>query len=393
MNEHFPDDISHAQRWRLVLGGGAADGTGVSLPAELGGLDQCLEMVYGAGEDGAPRAGLGASSPKVARWLGDIRKYFPSSVVRVMQQDAIQRLGLDRLLLEPEILESVEPDVHLIATLISLKHVIPAKTKATARLVVSRVVEDMLRRLEQPMRQAVAGALNRAVRNRRPKLAEIDWGRTIRANLKNYLPEHKTIVPEIRIGYGRKRAALRDIVLCVDQSGSMASSVVYSSIFAAVMASLPALATRLVVFDTSVVDLSAELQGDPVDILFGVQLGGGTDINRALAYCQGLITRPEDTIFVIVSDLMEGGKTDEMRKRAASMVASGVNCIALLALSDDGAAYYDHDNAAYFAGLGIPTFACTPDRFPELMATAIARRDVQDWAATHDITTQRSGAG
>ncbi len=388
---NLPDDISREQRWRLILGGGAADGTGVALPAELGALDQCLEMVYG-GEDGAPRGGTGASSPRVARWLGDIRTYFPSSVVRVMQQDAIKRLGLDRLLLEPEILESIEPDVHLIATLITLKHVIPAKTKATARLVVNRVVEDMLRRLEQPMRQAVAGALNRAVRNRRPRLREIDWARTIRANMKNYLPEYKTIVPEVRIGFGRKRAALRDIVLCVDQSGSMAASVVYSSIFAAVMASLPALATRLVVFDTAVVDLSAELQGDPVDILFGAQLGGGTDINRALAYCQGLITRPDDTIFVLISDLAEGGKVDEMRKRAASLVASGVNCIALLALSDDGAAYYDHDNAAYFAALGIPTFACTPDRFPELMATAIARHDIQEWAARNDVTVTRSAA-
>lgn len=385
-----PQHTTREQRWRLILGGGPADGTGVSLPGELVELDQCLDMVYGANEDGTPRGGSGASSPKVARWLGDIRKYFPSSVVRVMQQDAIKRLGLDRLLLEPEILETVEPDVHLIATLISLKNVIPSKTKATARLVVQRVVQEMLPRLEQPMRQAVAGALNRAVRNRRPKLREIDWNRTIRANMKNYLPQHRTIVPEIRIGYGRKRAALRDVVLCVDQSGSMASSVVYSSIFAAVMASLPALATRLVVFDTSVVDLSAELQGDPVDILFGVQLGGGTDINRALSYCQGLITRPEDTIFVLVSDLAEGGNTEEMRKRAATLVASGVNCIALLALSDDGAAYYDHANAAHFAALGIPTFACTPDRFPELMATAIARRDVSEWAAVNDMTTSRA---
>jgi hypothetical protein len=371
------EKLIREERWRLILGGGQADGTGIALSGELLDLDQCLEMVYTADAEGGPRAGTGASSPKVARWLGDIRKFFPTSVVRVMQQDAIKRLGLDRLLLEPEILATVEPDVHLIATLITLKNVIPAKTKATARLVVNRVVEEMLRRLEQPMRQAVAGALNRAARNRRPKLREIDWHRTIRANMKNYLPEQKTVIPEIRIGFGRKRAALRDIVLCVDQSGSMATSVVYSSIFAAVMASLPALATRLVVFDTAVVDLSDELQGDPVDVLFGVQLGGGTDINRALAYCQGLI-----------SDLAEGGNAEEMLKRAANLVASGVNCIALLALSDDGAAYYDHHNAARFAALGIPAFACTPDLFPELMATAIARRDIHEWAATNEIVTK-----
>lgn len=385
---HESETTTREQRWRLILGA-AADNSGASLDGALVELEQCLAMLYDDGEAGGTRGGLGASSPKVARWLGDIRNYFPASVVRVMQQDAIKRLGLDQLLLEPEILENIEPDVHLVATLISLKNVIPAKTKATARLVINRVVEAMLQRLEQPMRQAVAGALNRATRNRRPRLREIDWHRTIRANMKNYLPEHNTIVPEIRIGYGRKRVALRDIVLCVDQSGSMAASVVYSSIFAAVMASLPALSTRLVLFDTAVVDLSEELHGDPVDVLFGVQLGGGTDINRALGYCQGLINRPQETIFVLISDLMEGGNNAEMLKRAAALVASGVNCIALLALNDDGAPYYDRDNAARFAALGIPTFACTPDIFPELMAAAITRRDISEWATNQDLATAR----
>ncbi len=302
----------------------------------------------------------------------------------------MQRLGLDQLLLEPEILETIEPDVHLVATLITLKNVIPAKTKATARQVVAKVVEELLRRLQSPMHQAVPGALNRAVRNRRPKLREIDWNRTIRANLKNYLPEERTIIPEVRIGYGRKRASLRDVVLCVDQSGSMASSVIYSGIFAAVMASLPAVATRLVVFDTAVVDLSDELHDDPVDLLFGVQLGGGTDINRALAYCQGLIERPEDTIFVLISDLYEGGNQQEMLTRVADMVGAGIQCVALLALSDDGAPFYDHEMAATYASLGVPTFACTPDKFPELMAAAIARRDLNDWAAVEGIVTSRA---
>ncbi len=381
-------DTNREQRWRLILGGGEADGVGIDLSAELLAWDNCLEMVYGAGKE---RGGSGASSPKVARWLGEIRQYFPTSVVRVMQQDAIKRLGLDQLLLEPEILDTIVPDVHLVATLVTLKHVIPAKSKAAARAVVNQVVEQLIRRLEQPMRQAVTGALNRAVRNRRPRLREIDWPRTIRANLKNYLPSHKTIVPETRIGYGRKRSSLRDVVLCVDQSGSMASSVVYSSIFAAVMAALPALSTRLVVFDTAVVDLTDELHDDPVDLLFGVQLGGGTDINRALGYCQGLITRPQDTILVLISDLYEGGKADEMIKRAAGLVQAGVQCVALCALSDDGAPAYDHHVASQFASLGIPTFACTPDQFPDLMATALNRGDLNAWAAAQGIVTARGG--
>ncbi|NEV64543.1 VWA domain-containing protein [Thiorhodococcus minor] len=377
------------RRWRLILGGEQADGIGSTLQGEDVRIDQCLSAVYGQSKR---RGSLAGSSPNLARWLGDIRQYFPSSVVQVMQKDAIERLGLEQLLLEPEVLDAVEADVHLVATLITLKHLVPARTKDTARQVVRRVVDDLMRRLEQPMRQAVSGALNRAIRNRRPRLNEIDWHRTIKANLKHYQPEHRTIVPEVRIGFGRKRSSLRDVVLCVDQSGSMATSVVYSSIFAAVMASLPALSTRLVVFDTAVVDLSDALHEDPVDLLFGVQLGGGTDINRALAYSQELIRRPDETIFVLISDLYEGGDETDMLKRAASIKASGTEFITLLALSDEGAPFYDHRMAAQYAAMGIPAFACTPDQFPALMAAAISREDITAWAAREEIVTARGRA-
>lgn len=371
------------RRWRLILGGDEADGTGLSLTGADLAMDNCLSALYDQQERSG---GLGSSSPRVARWLGDIRTYFPSSVVRVMQQDALERLNLRQMLLQPEMLEAVEPDVHLVATLISLSSVMPNKTKETARIVVRRVVEELERKLANPLRQAILGSLNRAVRNRRPRHNEIDWNRTIRANLKHYQPEYQTIIPETRIGYGRntKRNSLRDIILCIDQSGSMATSLVYSSVFGAVMASLPSVQTKMVVFDTAVVDLTEELN-DPVDLLFGTQLGGGTDINLALNYCQGLVQKPQDTILVLISDLFEGGNQQEMLKRAASIVASGVQMIALLALSDKGAPSYDHHVAAAFAGLGIASFACTPDLFPDLMAAAINRQDMAQWAATHDI--------
>jgi Mg-chelatase subunit ChlD len=372
------------RRWRLILGGDENDGTGRGLSGADLAMDRALAALY----DSDRKGGLGSSAPSVARWLGDVREYFPSSVVRVMQQDALERLDLRRMLLEPEMLEAVEPDVHLVADLLSLGGVMPAKTKETARIVVRRVVEELQRRLAEPLRQAVVGSLNRAARNRRPRHNEIDWPRTIRANLKHYQPEYKTIIPETRIGYGRKRSALRDIILCVDQSGSMATSVVYSGVFGAVLASLPSVRTQMVVFDTAVVDLTAELS-DPVELLFGAQLGGGTDINRALGYCQGLVRQPHDTILVLISDLFEGGNQQEMLKRAAALVGAGVQFIALLALNDDGAPGYDHGVAAAFAGFGIPSFACTPDLFPELMAAAINRQDITQWAASREIVTSR----
>jgi len=367
------------RRWRLVLGGDA-DGTGYGLSGTDAAMDAALSALYNR-EEGERGAGLGASAPRVARWLGDIRSYFPSTVVQVMQKDALRRLNLTRLLLEPEMLEAVEPDVHLVGTLLSLNRVMPEKARESARAVVRKVVDELERRLAQRTRTAVTGALDRAARTHRPRrVAEIDWDRTIRANLRNYLPEAGTVVPDRLVGYARRQRAMqREVVLCVDQSGSMAASVVYSGVFAAALASVRSLKTSLVVFDTSVVDLTAHLH-DPVEVLFGTQLGGGTDINRALAYAEGLITRPSDSILILISDLHEGGVREEMLRRMAAMTASGVQVIVLLALSDEGQPSYDHDNAAALAALNIPAFACTPDAFPDLMAAAVERRDVAAWA-------------
>lgn len=375
-----------SRRWRLVLGGAAEESLG-ELSGNEAAMDAALAALYDSGSAGdgeGPRrqrsAGLGASAPQVARWLGDIREYFPSTVVQIMQSDAIERLNLTSLLLEPEMLDAVEPDVHLVGTLLSLNRVMPDQTKDVARQVVRKVVDDLERRIANKTKAAVTGALNRATRINRPRHADIDWDRTIRANLKHYQPEYRTIVPERLIGYGRRTTAVqRDVILCVDQSGSMAASVVYSGVFAAVLASMRSIRTSLVVFDTAVVDLTDQLH-DPVEVLFGTQLGGGTDINRAIAYCQELVTRPRDSIFVLISDLYEGGVRDEMLRRVAALVEAGVQVVVLLALSDEGAPAYDHDNAAALASLGVPAFACTPDAFPELMAAAIERRDLRAFA-------------
>ncbi|MFD5026526.1 VWA domain-containing protein [Streptomyces sp. NPDC058373] len=374
-------DEERLRRWRMVLGGGPADGTGYVPAGNDAAMDKALAALYGRAEDrngrlkpGSERAGgLGGSAPSVARWLGDIRTYFPSSVVQVMQRDAIDRLGLSALLLEPEMLEAVEADVHLVGTLLSLNKAMPEETKETARAVVRKVVEELEKRLASRTRTALTGALDRSARISRPRHHDIDWNRTIAANLRHYLPEYRTIVPERLIGYGRaSQAVKKEVVLCIDQSGSMAASVVYASVFGAVLASMRSIATRLVVFDTAVVDLTDKLD-DPVDVLFGTQLGGGTDINRALAYCQSKITRPADTVVVLISDLYEGGIKDEMLKRVAAMKAAGVQFVTLLALSDEGAPSYDREHAAALAALGAPAFACTPDLFPDVMAAALEK--------------------
>jgi len=372
------------RRWRLVLGGGEADATGVELADADLKRDRALERLY----DSDRQAGLGGSSPSVVRWLGDIRSYFPSSVVAVMQHDALERLGLRRMLLEPELLDAVQPDLELATELVALGSVMPAESRDTARQVVRKVVDDIERRISNPLRQAVTGALNRATVTRRPRYRDVDWDRTIRRNLRHYQPEYRTVIPETLLGHARRQSALRDVVIAVDQSGSMAASVVYASVFAAVMASIRAVDTKLVVFDTSVVDLT-DLLADPIEVLFGTQLGGGTDINRAVGYCQGLVRRPTDTIFVLISDLFEGGVEAELLRRVSELLSAGVTVVALLALSDRGAPGFNHELAGRLSALGAPAFACTPDHFPGLMATAIERRDVARWASEQGIAVER----
>ncbi len=368
------------RKWRLILGNQANPADDIPLDGENRRMDQILEALY----DTERKGGLGNSSPNVNTWLGDIRKYFPKSVVQIIQKDALERIGLQQMLLEPELLESAEPDINLAATILSLNKVMPEKTKATARLVVQKVVEEIEKKIKSPMQEAINGALSRAIRNRRPKHSEIDWNRTILKNLKTYQQDLNTIIPEHLIGFGKKSQSLKNVILLVDQSGSMAASMVYAGIFGAVMASLRSLKTHMVVFDTAVVDLTEELD-DPVELLFSTQLGGGTDINKALIYAEKLISNPAETILILISDLFEGGNENEMMKRIGSIKASGVSFITLLALNDQGAPSFDKSNAGKLANLDIPSFACTPNKFPDLIASAIKKESINNWMARNEI--------
>ncbi len=394
------------RRWRLLLGAAAdeplgtgaapgAPGTGPGTapgPAGLGREDRAVDAALAGlydGDGSRRAAGLGRSAPRVARWLGDIRGYFPSSVVQVLQRDAVDRLGLGELLLEPELLATVQPDVHLVATLVALGRVLPERTRETAREVVRTVVEQIERRLADRTRAAVTGALDRSSRTHRPRPGDIDWNRTVAANLRHYLPEHRTVVPERLVGHARRsRIVAKDVVVAVDQSASMAESVVHASVLAAVLAGIRTLRTSLVVFDTAVVDLTDRLE-DPVEVLFGCRLGGGTDIEAAVGYCATLVTRPADTVLLLVTDLFEGGDAGTLLRRLGRLRAAGVTVVVLLALSDAGAPAHDHELAAAVAELGIPAFACTPDAFPDLLAVALERGDVGRWASAAQLAARQ----
>ena len=376
------------RRWRLALGG-----EDDQLSADDQRLSEALSMLYGDGEDAegdgkkGKRVGQGYSQPKVSKWMGDIREFFPAPVVQVVQKDAFERLGLQQMLMEPEFLEAVEANVGLVANLISLRKVMPDKIKDTARTVIAKVVAELVARLDRKTSEALRGAVDRSKRTSRPRFADIDWPRTIQKNLHTYQPDQQTVIPERLVGFMRKQRRIVDldeVILCVDQSGSMGTSVVYASIFSAVMASLPVVKTKLICYDTEVVDWTEDL-ADPVEVLFGVQLGGGNDTNKALAYCADRIEQPTKAHLVLISDLYEGPGAKEMVARLAKLKALGVNVIVLLALSDEGRPSYDAQVAEEIAAHGAPVFACTPDQFPDLMAAALRRDDLHNWAAASDI--------
>jgi Mg-chelatase subunit ChlD len=382
-------DSERERRWRLAVGTDEE-----ALGESDRRLSAALTALYGNGDEKKKgRGGLGRSSPRaIAHWIGDIRSFFPQQVVQIVQKDAFERLGLKQMLMEPEFLAAVEKNVNLVADLVSLRGVMPDKTKEMARQIIGEIVAQLMERLQQKTAEAIRGALDRSKRTHRPRQRDIDWPRTIGANLRHYQPEYKTIVPEKLIGFMRRQRRLADldeVVLCVDQSGSMASSVIYASIFAAVMASLPVIRTKLVCFDTAIADLTDDL-ADPVEVLFGIQLGGGTDINQAVAYCAERIERPGKAHFVLITDLYEGGNEGDMLRRLAALARSGVNIVVLLALTDQGRPGYSESTAAKVATLGIPAFACTPDLFPDMMAAALRRENVAAWAAAADIEVARS---
>jgi hypothetical protein len=388
-----PHDLDSADRdallrWRLALGpraenvsptfgighlGGAAGELDLDVK-RLGELDDALSFVYDGDEKSAS---LARSKPYIPKWLASLRDFFRQDVIALVQKDAIELKGLTQLLFEPETLPLLEKNVDLVATLLSAKGLIPDRAREIARQIVREVVDDVRKQLETSMRTAVLGAVRRDRTSPLKLIRNIDWKRTIRSNLKGWDVANRRLVPErFHFWANQRRRHEWDVCILVDQSGSMAESVVYSSIMAAIFASIDVLQTKLLFFDTEVVDVTPLLD-DPVDVLFTAQLGGGTDINRAVAYAQqNFIVRPEKTLFLLISDLYEGGNREELIGRMRQLAEARVKALCLLALSDGGKPSYDHDLARTLGDLGIPCFGCTPKLLAEVVSHVMKGQDL-----------------
>jgi hypothetical protein len=341
------------------------------------GIDEALSFIY---EDGSKGASLDGSSPyldkNLATWLQDIRKFFPTDSVALIQKDAIERKDLKALLFEPETLPFLEKNIDLVSALLHYKDLIPDKAKDVARQLVQEIVEEIKKRLENEVRQTIIGAVRRNRHSVVPVYPNIDWKTTIHRNLKHYNADLEMIIPE-RFYFWANQIKLYEwnIILAVDQSGSMGTSIIYSSILGAILASINVVKTHLIFFDTEVVDMTPHLH-DPVDILFGARLGGGTDIAKAVAYAAGLVENPGKTIFIVITDLYEGGKDNVLLHQFEALVESHVKTLCLLALTDDGKVSYDHNMAKKVAAMGVHTFGCTPQKLITILEHIIKGQEI-----------------
>jgi Mg-chelatase subunit ChlD len=376
-------DKDQLLRWRLILGRYAQNRIQPAMSRTATRMEAALDFLYGREYqgrgirgrdrvDGVKRPGsLDGSQLNVPEWISEVRRLFPKETHKVVEKHALERYGLSELVTDPKTLESLEPNQDLLKMMLQFKGRMKADVLNTARKVVRKIVEELKEKLSREIRQSFSGKLNRFRHSPLPVSQNFDWKGTIRQNLKNWQTEKKRLVLEQVKFFSRKKRQLPwRIVLCVDQSGSMVDSVIHSAVLAGIMAGLPAMDVKLVVFDTSVVDLS-EYVDDPVEVLMSVQLGGGTDIGQALCYCEKLIEFPHRTILALISDFCEGAPPSRMYSAVKRLKESGVVLIGLAALDSEASPFFDEAIGARLAALGMDITASTPKRFAQWIARQI----------------------
>jgi Mg-chelatase subunit ChlD len=367
-------------RWRLVLGRYSDRRLmgGQGLGGQHGRMDQALEYLYGreyrqrgVREDVAPGS-LAPSQLTLTTWLSEVRELFPNDTAEVIEKHALDRYGLTELITDPKTLERLQPNQDLLRMLLTLRGHLKGEVLHTARRIIRQVVEEIKSRLESEVRQVLAGRLNRFRHSPLAMLQNFDAGGTVRRNLKHFNRDRQQLVVEQLLFFERNNRRLPwDIVLCIDQSGSMADSVIHSAVMAGILAGLPAFRVKLVVFDTAVVDLSGHAD-DPVEILMSVQLGGGTDIGQAVRYCTQLVENPHRTVLVLVTDFCEGAPPGELVRAVKKLAEARVKLLGLAALDSVAQPVYDRAMAERLAACGMEIAALTPQRLAHWLVKVIS---------------------
>ena len=320
------------------------------------------------------------SSLSLSDLLNQTRILFAPSVVHIIQHDLIDQFGIQALLDDPQTLQNLDPDLPLVINLLQSQPLLTEKQKAGIRVLINRTLSTLLESLKVQYLPQLRGQLDRRFKTKRPHLKDLDWSKSIRKNLHLYSPDTQALILAKRIGYRRKRkgAHLDTLILCVDQSGSMASSVIYATLFASILSQIPSIRLHLLLFDTQVYQVEDQLL-DPIDLIMNLKFDGGTQIHKALHACESLCLRPQDTHLILISDLYENGSSDLFLNAAHHLIQKGVNLLTLLALNNEGTPSYHRSNAQYLAKRGSPTFTATPDQFPLICSLALNRIPLSQW--------------
>ncbi len=374
------DDVAALSRWRLVLGR-AAEKHGVGLAPGMGheDVDDVCGYLFDEGSGGRKsgrksgrKGGRGGGHPMtVPRWIDAVHELFPRAAREVLERELVSRRGIDQLLEQPRLLEKVEPNVELVKTLLTHKDLLNPKTRVLARKIIEKVVEELKEKIKVQVEPAIVGAIRRDRHSPRAVFRNLDLKTTVRRNLHNYDHDREQLIVDRLFFYAAERSKRPwHIVVVVDQSGSMLDSAVFSAIMASIFHELPAVRTSLLLFDTEVVDLSDQV-GQPVDVLLQVQLGGGTNIARAMRYTQQLLREPGRTIVVLITDFYEGGSEQDLVRVTRDMAQSGVRLVGLGALGYDARPAFNRETAGRLRKVGMDVLACTPEKLAECMGQII----------------------
>lgn len=369
-------------RWRLILGKYAEKGLssagGGPLSSQEMRVDQALDFLYGreyrgrnVRETGKGGGGLGGTQLTIPKWLNEVRELFPQESMELIEKHALNRYGMTSLVKDKETLKRLEPNTDLLKTILNFKGQMTTDVLSEARKIIRKIVEEIKEKLYQDVHNAMMGRLNRFSHSPIPIARNIDWKGTIRKNLKNYDPDRQQLMLKDISFFSRvERKMPWDVILCIDQSGSMLDSVIHSAVMAGILYGLPMLKVKMVVFDTSIVDLS-DYVDDPVEVLMNVQLGGGTDIGKALQYCEQLVRNPHRTVLILISDFEEGASPRVLMNTCRRLGEAGVTLLGLASLDETASPYYDKKMAGRLAENGMEIAALTPKHLAEWLGKVI----------------------
>ena len=371
------NNLENLNKWRLILGKNSENHisfTGrYSENVSYQDMESTLDFLYSHefGDELVRTGGSGSSQLYVADWINEVRKIFPKKTVEVLEKQALDNFNMTELLTDKEVLQKMEPNTDLLKTILQFKHLMKNDVIIEAKLIIKKVVDEISEKLQTEVKKSLLGKLNRNMPSNVKSIRNLDINRTIRRNLKNYDVENKRIVlKDLYFNSRTKRFNKWNIIIAVDESGSMLDSVIYSAVMAGIFAKLPMIETKLVIFDTQIVDLS-DYVDDPVEVLMGMQLGGGTDIGKAVGYCETLCSNPHETIFVTVTDLYEGGNPNTLLKICADIIGSGSKMIFLTALDKNANPSFDRNLGQKLANMGAFVGAMTPEELGDYIGKMI----------------------